>query len=219
MEKWAKIIAVDFDGTLFTNKWPDIGKPIQKNIKRLKEEQAAGARSILWTNRTGSYLQAAIKACSEQGIVFDKVNENLPEIIEAFGSESRKIFADEYWDDKAVLMSEKDIGEFSDLDNKKIYDYVIDDIEMTNLAFFQMKINQVLDGLINSVSSTFPQKTTDEILKEVKRLSSAIGNKNALPEGDPCKYCQNLETVGTGPCTGHGYQETYLQAPQKRYRG
>ena len=28
----AKIIAVDFDGTLVENKWPEIGAPIEKNI-------------------------------------------------------------------------------------------------------------------------------------------------------------------------------------------
>ena len=52
--------------------------------------------------------------CKEHGIHLDAVNENLPEIVKAFGTDCRKIFANEYWDDRAVLMSEKDIGEFSD---------------------------------------------------------------------------------------------------------
>jgi hypothetical protein len=33
--------------------------------------------------------------------VFDAINENLPVNVAAFGNDCRKIFADEYWDDKA----------------------------------------------------------------------------------------------------------------------
>ena len=110
----AKIIAVDFDGTLVENKWPEIGAPIEKNIAKVKAEQEAGAKIILWTNRVGEPLEKALSFCKEQGIHLDAVNENLPEITKAFGTDCRKIFANEYWDDRAVLMSEKDIGEFSD---------------------------------------------------------------------------------------------------------
>ena len=31
------------------------------------------------------------------------MNQSLPEWIEAWGSDSRKVGADEYWDDKAVI--------------------------------------------------------------------------------------------------------------------
>lgn len=109
-----KIIAVDFDGCLVVNKWPEVGAPIEKNINKLKAEQADGAKVILWTNRVGEALEKALEFCKEQGIHLDAVNENLPEIVDAFGGDCRKIFANEYWDDRAVLMSEQDIGEFSD---------------------------------------------------------------------------------------------------------
>lgn len=38
------------------------------------------------------------------GLKFDAVNENLPEVIELMGGDSRKIFANEYIDDKNVLV-------------------------------------------------------------------------------------------------------------------
>lgn len=98
----SKIIAVDFDGTIFTNAWPDIGEPIKSTIDALKREQRSGSKIILWTNRMGDKLQEAIDACKKQGIEFDAVNDNLPEIIEAFGDNCRKIFANEYWDDRAI---------------------------------------------------------------------------------------------------------------------
>lgn len=109
-----KIIAVDFDGCLVVNKWPEVGASIEKNINKLKAEQAEGAKVILWTNRVGKPLEDAVAFCKEQDIHLDAVNENLPEVVEAFGGDCRKVFANEYWDDRAVLMSEQDIGEFSD---------------------------------------------------------------------------------------------------------
>lgn len=109
-----KIIAVDFDGCLFENKYPYIGAPIRKNIDKLKAEQANGAKAILWTNRVDQYLIDAVEACSNQGICFDAINENLHEVIQAFGGDPRKIFSNEYWDDHAIPMSIQDIGEFSD---------------------------------------------------------------------------------------------------------
>ena len=99
-----KVIAVDFDGTLCESRWPEIGEPKHDVIARLKAEQAAGAKVILWTCRTGKLLQDAVGFCETLGIHPDAINENLPERIAAYGGESRKVSADEYWDDKAVLI-------------------------------------------------------------------------------------------------------------------
>lgn len=68
-------------------------------------EQEAGSRIILWTNRSDGSLRTAIEACAEIGIHFDAVNDNLPEIVEAFGVNSRKVFANEFWDDRAITLS------------------------------------------------------------------------------------------------------------------
>jgi len=97
-----KIIAVDFDGTLCENQWPEIGPPNDEVIRYILEEQKLGAKLILWTNRSSVELLAARRWSEEHGIVFDAVNENLPEIIEAFGGrDTRKVYADEYIDDRA----------------------------------------------------------------------------------------------------------------------
>lgn len=106
-----KIIAVDFDGTLCENAWPNIGAPRKAVIDYVCEQQRHGAKLILWTNRSGSYLDCAVRWCRHHGIVFDAVNENLPEIIELFNGDCRKIFANEYLDDRAVPVpgSERDL--------------------------------------------------------------------------------------------------------------
>lgn len=97
-----KIIAVDFDGTLCFNRWPDIGDPIDIVIEYLQKERRQGAKLILWTCRIGDRLEDAVDWCREHGLVFDAVNENLPESIEMFGGDTRKIFANEYIDDRAM---------------------------------------------------------------------------------------------------------------------
>ena len=45
-------------------------------------------------------LDEAVKWSAEKGLIFDAVNDNLPEIVEAFGTNCRKIFANEYIDDR-----------------------------------------------------------------------------------------------------------------------
>lgn len=99
-----KVITIDFDGCLCENSYPDIGEPHWDVIDKAIEESEAGAALILWTCRTGEKLAEAIYACTGWGLFFDEVNANLQERIGQYGVESRKISADEYWDDKAVLM-------------------------------------------------------------------------------------------------------------------
>lgn len=94
-----KIIAVDFDNTLFLTKWPVILRPIWPVIRKVQEEQANGAKIILWTCRTGKELDTAVDVCEKVGIHFDAINNNVQEAIDEFGGDSRKIFAHEYWDD------------------------------------------------------------------------------------------------------------------------
>ena len=99
---YKKVIAVDFDGTLFTDNWPYVGEPILPMINKAKKEQANGAALILWTCRDGEDLDRAVEACKEYGLIFNAVNANLPERIEQYKNDTRKIGADEYWDDRAI---------------------------------------------------------------------------------------------------------------------
>lgn len=101
------IIAVDFDGTLCENKWPNIGEPNKELIANIRcEQECKGTKIILWTCRSGRRLKQALKWCKEQGLIFDAVNRNLPEVIKYFGSDTRKIFAHEYIDDKNRLFGD-----------------------------------------------------------------------------------------------------------------
>lgn len=67
----SKIIAVDFDGTLCENKWPEIGEPMFGTIAYLLKEKEQGAKLILWTCRVGEMLEKAVTWCAEHGLGFD----------------------------------------------------------------------------------------------------------------------------------------------------
>lgn len=112
------IIAVDFDGTICENKWPNIGRPNRFVIDALKRHKENGDQVILWTCRSGALLEAAVQFCRLAGLEFDAINDNVPERIATFGNNSRKVSADEYWDDKAIPTSAVVINNMADATEK-----------------------------------------------------------------------------------------------------
>ena len=104
MERDYEIIAVDFDGTLCFSKWPECGEPNHGLINYLKKWKSDGNKLILWTCRAGDALIKAVDWCKEQDLEFDAINDNLPEIVEYYGSNSRKITCDWYIDDRMMQM-------------------------------------------------------------------------------------------------------------------
>ena len=94
------IYAIDFDGTLCDNSYPFIGEPKTGIIEFCKNLKAAGHTLVLWTCRSGEYLDTAVDWCNERGLRFDAVNDNLQSHIDEYGNNSRKVYADFYIDDK-----------------------------------------------------------------------------------------------------------------------
>lgn len=95
-------IAVDFDGTLCANRWPEIGPAKQPVIDWLILQKQKDVKLILWTMRTGDKLAEAVAWCREQGLEFDAVNDNLPEVQARYGDNPRKVFATYYLDDRNI---------------------------------------------------------------------------------------------------------------------
>lgn len=99
------ILAVDFDGTLCDSVYPDCGSPILPVLQAVQTRKKQGWKIILWTCRNGKALEDAVAWCAAHGLFFDAINDNLPEIKAAYGGDSRKVTATEYWDDRAVCMN------------------------------------------------------------------------------------------------------------------
>lgn len=97
------IIGVDFDGMLCHGNWPGVGEPNRKLIDKLLKLQREGNKIILLTCREGDALYKAIEWCKEFNLVFDAINDNLLEIKELYGNNSRKISCDIYIDDRNYI--------------------------------------------------------------------------------------------------------------------
>ena len=95
------IIAIDFDGTIVEDAYPNIGKPMIFAFETMKKLQSEGHRLILWTFRTDKKLQEAVDFCKQQGLEFYAINKSYPE--EEFdGKISRKINATFFVDDRNI---------------------------------------------------------------------------------------------------------------------
>ena len=96
------IFAVDFDGTLSFGKYPQAGPANDGLIDFLRARRNKGDKLILWTCREGKELQIALDFCLSNNLEFDAINDNLPEVIAKYGTNSRKVSCDFYIDDRAV---------------------------------------------------------------------------------------------------------------------
>ena len=93
------IFAIDFDGTIVDNKFPEIGKLKPEAEKFIRDLRARGDKWILYTMREGDVLDEAVIFLYEHGLLPDAVNDNLPEMCEFYGNNPRKVFANVYIDD------------------------------------------------------------------------------------------------------------------------
>lgn len=113
-EEWKmsrpKIMAVDFDGTVVTHMYPQIGSEAPHAVRVMKRVQAAGNKIILWTcreedpsNAEAEYLQKAINWMYESGIQLYAVNETrVDDDFRNPAGERRKVLADLYIDDRNI---------------------------------------------------------------------------------------------------------------------
>lgn len=99
--------AVDFDGTLCTHKFPEIGEPKREIIELVRKLYNKGHYIIIWTCRTGDYLAHMIKWLRDYNVPYHTINEN----IEPSKFTCRKVLADYYIDDRAV-----NVKDFADIE-------------------------------------------------------------------------------------------------------
>lgn len=111
------IIAVDFDGILCKNKFPEIGDPNYEVISLVRQLIDKGHEVILWTSRVDAELQAAVEWCEDRGLHFCAVNDQAPSNKEQYSAKypngTRKVYADIYVDDHNLeYQLEKAMGNY-----------------------------------------------------------------------------------------------------------
>lgn len=167
-----KVIAVDFDGTLCENNYPEIGDVGPRHIavhEYIKQEHENGTIIILWTCRCGKELDAAVNFCKKHDIPIDYVNENDPERVRLYGSDSRKVSADVYIDDKALGFSFTNVA-------KALLKMPPTPITTNKSDLLRQRIN----GMWNMYKKNHSQETMDRI--EELECELAIELENAEKE-------------------------------------
>ena len=97
-----KVVAVDFDGTITKdNQFPKIGE-VREGCKEAIEVIRRSNKVVLWTCRSGKYLDEAVAFLKANGIEVDGVNADI------YTPTDRKIMADIYIDDKNIFCDEID---------------------------------------------------------------------------------------------------------------
>lgn len=93
-----RFYAFDFDGTIVENIYPSIGRQLPNIVKRMKEVyRELNNIIIIWTCRDNNLLLKMKEYLIAEKIPYDFINEN-----PIFKTNSPKIFAHEYYDDRAV---------------------------------------------------------------------------------------------------------------------
>jgi len=93
------IIAIDFDGTIVTHEYPNIGTRVPNALETMKKLQSQGCKLILYTMRSGEKLQEAVDYLTKNDIILFGINNN-PE--QSSWTSSPKVYANLYIDDNAL---------------------------------------------------------------------------------------------------------------------
>lgn len=93
-------LAIDFDGTIVTNDYPEVGTLKPNVVETIQKLYAEGYTILINTCRTGVYEKDAIQCLKKNKIPYHAINENLPEVVMQYPAEARKLSADLYIDDR-----------------------------------------------------------------------------------------------------------------------
>jgi len=97
-----RVIAIDFDDTIFADEYPFVGEPLPGAIDTINKYYNQGHTIIIWSCREGDYAEEAILALEREGVKYHFFNNNAPERTAKYGYDSRKIGADIFIDDRSI---------------------------------------------------------------------------------------------------------------------
>ena len=96
------VIAVDFDGTIVEDAYPNIGRVREYAKEVINNLTDEGHFITIWTCRTGKHLLEAELFLLGEDIRYHKINQHHPKDLLKYGDFGPKIGADVYIDDKCV---------------------------------------------------------------------------------------------------------------------
>lgn len=96
------ILAIDFDGTIATESFPEVGTLIKDADVVIRKLYDEGHDIIINTCRTGKYEGLAEYFLRDNNIPFHFINSNLPRVLDQYKQDCRKISADFYIDNRNI---------------------------------------------------------------------------------------------------------------------
>lgn len=100
-----RVVGIDFDGTLVTNEYPDLGV-VKDNAKEVcKRIINSGNQIVIWTCREPLVIKEFL---IKNDIPFDAINENTEALKQRWGNDPRKVGVDLFIDDKNIFCNEID---------------------------------------------------------------------------------------------------------------
>jgi len=98
------IIAIDFDGTIVHDKFPEIGEMVEGAREAINQLYSDGYTIIIWSCRTRVDKARAIEWLVKNGIKYHRFNESCPVNLAQYnGVDTRKVYADLYIDDRMLF--------------------------------------------------------------------------------------------------------------------
>lgn len=102
-DKYIKSVGIDFDGTLVTNTYPNLGT-VKSNAKETIDALIdSGTQVVIWTCRKPEDINDFL---IENGIRYHSINKNTNEMINQWGNDPRKAGVDLFIDDKNIFCKE-----------------------------------------------------------------------------------------------------------------
>jgi len=98
----SKIVSIDYDDTIVFSDYPNSGEIKQNAKEAINRLYDSGITILIWTCRSGEALKTAENYLRDIGVKFHHINENLPSIVNDWGGDTRKMWADIYIDDKQL---------------------------------------------------------------------------------------------------------------------
>lgn len=98
------IVAIDFDGTIVEDRYPEIGKLIDGAREVINKLYDEGYEIIIWSCRARVGKARAIEFLAKNGIKYHRFNESSPANLKQYNNvDTRKVYADLYIDDKGLM--------------------------------------------------------------------------------------------------------------------
>lgn len=94
-------ISIDFDNTIAVSRYPKIGK-LMAGAKETINKWYNNHTIIINTCRAGEFMDDCRHFLDLNGINYHFINENNPETIKLYGTDTRKISGDVYFDDRSM---------------------------------------------------------------------------------------------------------------------